>query len=44
MIFPRALGYIDEALQICLIDWTKESHLLLVWFHSHFWKMDKVSY
>ncbi|MBA0849610.1 hypothetical protein Goshw_018072, partial [Gossypium schwendimanii] len=27
MIFPRALGYIDEALQICLIDWTKESHL-----------------
>ncbi|KAL1087115.1 hypothetical protein V6Z11_D08G160700 [Gossypium hirsutum] len=73
MIFPRALGYIDEAvtdlfdrldkrvtpvpailaetfrsLSVCRSAGEGRfigcAQLLLVWFHSHFWKVDKVSY
>ncbi|MBA0786799.1 hypothetical protein Gotri_028164, partial [Gossypium trilobum] len=52
MIFPRALGYIDEAVTDLFdrLDNTGEgrfigcAQLLLVWFHSHFWKVDKVFY
>ncbi|KAL1102530.1 hypothetical protein V6Z11_D05G371100 [Gossypium hirsutum] len=73
MIFPRALGYIDEAVTdlfdrldkrvtpvLLILAETFRSlsvcrsagegrfigcaQLLLVWFHSHFWKVDKVSY
>ncbi|MBA0786800.1 hypothetical protein Gotri_028164 [Gossypium trilobum] len=73
MIFPRALGYIDEAvtdlfdrldkrvtpvpailaetfryLSTCRITGEGRfigcAQLLLVWFHSHFWKVDKVFY
>ncbi|XP_016706881.1 uncharacterized protein [Gossypium hirsutum] len=73
MIFPRALGYIDEAvtdlfdrldkrvtpvpailaetfrsLSVCRSVGEGRfigcAQLLLVWFHSHFWKVDKVSY
>ncbi|MBA0785046.1 hypothetical protein Gotri_024991 [Gossypium trilobum] len=73
MIFPRALGYIDEAVTDLLDRLDKRvthipailaetfrslsacrntgegrfigcAQLLLVWFHSHFWKVDKVSY
>ncbi|MBA0644023.1 hypothetical protein Goklo_028249 [Gossypium klotzschianum] len=73
MIFPRALGYIDEAVtdlfdrlnrrvtpvpailaktfrSLSAYRSTGEgrfigcAQLLLVWFHSHFWKVDKVSY
>ncbi|MBA0606400.1 hypothetical protein Godav_018866 [Gossypium davidsonii] len=73
MIFPRTLGYVDEAV-IDLFDRLDKrvtpvpailaeafrslsacrstgegrfigcAQLLLVWFHSHFWKVDKVSY
>ncbi|MBA0672943.1 hypothetical protein Goklo_029752 [Gossypium klotzschianum] len=73
MIFPRALGYIDEAITDLFDRLDKRvtpvpailaetfrslsacrnmgegrfigcAQLLLVWFHSHFWKVDKVSY
>ncbi|MBA0818268.1 hypothetical protein Gohar_000055 [Gossypium harknessii] len=73
MIFPRALGYIDEAVTdlfdrldkrvtpvpVILAETFRSlsacrragegrfigcAQLLLVWFHSHFWKVDKVSY
>ncbi|MFQ6660891.1 hypothetical protein Gotur_029243 [Gossypium turneri] len=73
MIFPRALGYVDEdvtdlfdrldkgvtpvpvilaekfrSLSACRSTGEGRfigcAQLLLVWFHSHFWKVDKVSY
>ncbi|KAG8481061.1 hypothetical protein CXB51_025871 [Gossypium anomalum] len=37
MIFPKAMGHIDEAV-VDLFD----RLVLLVWLHSHFWKVDKV--
>ncbi|MFQ6656345.1 hypothetical protein Gotur_026491 [Gossypium turneri] len=46
VIFPKALGHVDEA----VTDLAGEgkfigcAQLLLAWFHSHFWKVDKVSY
>ncbi|MBA0819657.1 hypothetical protein Gohar_021634, partial [Gossypium harknessii] len=73
MIFPRALGYVDETVTDLFDRLDKRvtpvptilaetfrslsayrstgegrfigcAQLLLVWFHSHFWKVDKVSY
>ncbi|MBA0637404.1 hypothetical protein Godav_024459 [Gossypium davidsonii] len=73
MIFPRALGYVDEAVTdlfnrldkrvtpvpVILAETFRSLNacrssgegrfigcvqLFLVWFHSHFWKVDKVSY
>ncbi|MBA0788531.1 hypothetical protein Gotri_006920, partial [Gossypium trilobum] len=73
IIFPRALGYIDEAVTdlfdqldtrvtpvpVILAETFRSlsacrsvgegrfigcAQLLLVWFHNHFWKVDKVSY
>ncbi|MBA0673269.1 hypothetical protein Goklo_029565 [Gossypium klotzschianum] len=73
LIFPRVLGYIDEAvtdlfdrldkrvtpvlaslaetfrsLNACRSAGERRfigcAQLLLVWFHNHFWKVDKVSY
>ncbi|MBA0788257.1 hypothetical protein Gotri_027197 [Gossypium trilobum] len=73
MIFPRALGYIDEAVTdlfdrldrrvtpvpVILAETFRSlttcrragegrfigcAQLLLVWFHSHFWEVDSVSY
>ncbi|KAH1039360.1 hypothetical protein J1N35_041103 [Gossypium stocksii] len=73
MIFPRSLGYVDEAVSdlfdrldkqvtpvsVILAEtfrslnacwragegrFIKCAQLLLAWFHSHFWKVDKVSY
>ncbi|MBA0844747.1 hypothetical protein Goarm_022300, partial [Gossypium armourianum] len=73
MIFPRVLGYVDEAVTDLFDRLDKRvtpvpailaetfrslsacrstgegrfigcAQLLLVWFHSHFWKVDKVSY
>ncbi|MBA0876380.1 hypothetical protein Goshw_026104, partial [Gossypium schwendimanii] len=45
MIFPKALGYVDEAVTNLFDRLDKRvTPLLLVWFHSHFWKVDKVSY
>ncbi|MBA0871703.1 hypothetical protein Goshw_029099 [Gossypium schwendimanii] len=73
VIFPKALGHIDEAVtdlfdqldrrvtpipvilaqtfkSLSACRKTREGRfigcvqLLLVWFHSHFWKVDKVSY
>ncbi|MBA0755648.1 hypothetical protein Gogos_020955 [Gossypium gossypioides] len=73
IVFPKALGYIDEAVTdlfdrldkkvtpvpIILTETFKSlnayrkagegrfigcAQLLLAWFHSHFWKVDKVSY
>ncbi|KAA3481734.1 hypothetical protein EPI10_022075 [Gossypium australe] len=49
VIFPKALRNIDEAI-VDLFDRAGEgrfigcAQLLTVWFHAHFWKMDKVSY
>ncbi|KAG8503199.1 hypothetical protein CXB51_001201 [Gossypium anomalum] len=47
VIFPKALRHIDEAIAD-LFDqfdkWVTSVLLLLAWFHSHFWKVDKVSY
>lgn len=73
IIFPRALGYVDEAV-LDLFDRLDKgvtpvtailaktfrslnacrragegrfvgcAQLLLAWFHSHFWKVNKVSY
>ncbi|MFQ6622423.1 hypothetical protein Gotur_002051, partial [Gossypium turneri] len=37
VIFPRALGTGEGRFIGCV-------QLLLAWFHSHFWKIDKVSY
>ncbi|MBA0879182.1 hypothetical protein Goshw_008564, partial [Gossypium schwendimanii] len=73
VIFPKALGHIDEAVTdlfdrlgkrvtpvpAILVETFKSLNayrragegrfigcvqLLLAWFHSHFWKVDKVSY
>ncbi|MBA0783171.1 hypothetical protein Gotri_000934 [Gossypium trilobum] len=46
VVFPKALRHVDEA----VTDLAGEgrfigyAQLLLVWFHSHFWKFGKVSY
>ncbi|MBA0880887.1 hypothetical protein Goshw_024171 [Gossypium schwendimanii] len=42
VVFPKALGYVDEAV-IDLFD-RLDKRLLLTWFHNHFWIVDKVSY
>ncbi|MBA0881384.1 hypothetical protein Goshw_016907 [Gossypium schwendimanii] len=42
VVFPKALGHVDQAV-IDLFDQI-DKKLLLAWFHSHFWKLDKVSY
>ncbi|KAL1082790.1 hypothetical protein V6Z11_D09G156200 [Gossypium hirsutum] len=39
VVFPKALGHIDEAGRFIGC-----AQLLLAWFHSHFWKVEKVSY
>ncbi|MFQ6662368.1 hypothetical protein Gotur_030222 [Gossypium turneri] len=73
VIFPKALGHIDEAVTdlfdqldrrvtpvpVILAETFRSlsacrrtgegrfvgcAQLLLVWFHSHFWKVDKISY
>ncbi|MBA0636622.1 hypothetical protein Godav_029926, partial [Gossypium davidsonii] len=73
VIFPKALGHVDEAVtdlfdrlskKVTLVPiilaetfrslnecrrigegrFIRYAQLLLVWFHSHFWKVDKVSY
>ncbi|MFQ6658137.1 hypothetical protein Gotur_027530 [Gossypium turneri] len=73
VVFPKALGYVDEAVTdlfdrldkkvtpiLAILAETFRSlsacqktdegrfigcaQLLLAWFHSHFWKVDKVSY
>ncbi|KAA3488214.1 myosin heavy chain-like [Gossypium australe] len=73
MVFPRALGYVDEAVSDLFDRFDRGvtpvpailaetfrslnackrasegtfimcAQLLLAWFHSHFWKVDKVSY
>ncbi|MBA0575750.1 hypothetical protein Golob_025186 [Gossypium lobatum] len=42
VVFPKALGHIDEAISD-LFDRLSKG-LLLAWFHSHFWKVKKISY
>ncbi|MBA0729009.1 hypothetical protein Golax_025889, partial [Gossypium laxum] len=42
VVFPKALGHIDKVITD-LFD-RLDKRLLLAWFHSHFWKVDKVSY
>ncbi|MBA0729288.1 hypothetical protein Golax_020386, partial [Gossypium laxum] len=42
VIFSKALGHIEEAVSD-LFD-RLDRRLLLAWFHSHFGKVDKVSY
>ncbi|KAG8478364.1 hypothetical protein CXB51_028124 [Gossypium anomalum] len=43
VIFPKALGHIYEAVADLFDQIGKQNTpLLLVWFHSHFWKLDKV--
>ncbi|KAG8492013.1 hypothetical protein CXB51_015340 [Gossypium anomalum] len=45
IIFPKALGHIDEAVSDLFDRLDKgTTPLLLAWFHSHFWKVEKVSY
>ncbi|MFQ6643937.1 hypothetical protein Gotur_017810 [Gossypium turneri] len=73
VIFPRALGHVDEAISdlfdrlgkgvtpvpAILVETFRSlnacrragedrfigcAQLLLAWFHSHFWKVDKISY
>ncbi|KAG8482574.1 hypothetical protein CXB51_024019 [Gossypium anomalum] len=45
VIFPKALGHIDEAVSDIFDRLSKgTTPLLLSWFHSHFWKVEKVSY
>ncbi|MBA0851386.1 hypothetical protein Goshw_019073 [Gossypium schwendimanii] len=45
IIFPKALGHIDEGVTDLFDQLNRRvTPLLLVWFHSHFWKVDKVSY
>ncbi|MBA0849608.1 hypothetical protein Goshw_018072 [Gossypium schwendimanii] len=44
MIFPRALGSLSACRSTKERRFIRCAQLLLVWFHSHFWKMDKVSY
>ncbi|MFQ6669486.1 hypothetical protein Gotur_034710 [Gossypium turneri] len=45
IIFPKALGHVDKAVT-GLFDQLdgRVTPLLLAWFYSHFWKVDKVSY
>ncbi|MBA0876392.1 hypothetical protein Goshw_000601, partial [Gossypium schwendimanii] len=42
VVFPKALRHIDEAVTD-LFD-LLDKKLLLTWFHSHFWKVYRVSY
>ncbi|MBA0636674.1 hypothetical protein Godav_029225, partial [Gossypium davidsonii] len=47
VVFPEALGHVDEVVADFFDRLDKRvtlSPLLLAWFHSHFWKVDKVSY
>ncbi|MBA0641912.1 hypothetical protein Goklo_026391 [Gossypium klotzschianum] len=47
VVFPKALGYVDEAVTDLFDRLDKRVtlvSLLLAWFHSHFWKVDKVFY
>ncbi|MBA0620356.1 hypothetical protein Godav_006083, partial [Gossypium davidsonii] len=47
VVFPKALEHVDEAvtdLSDRLDKRVTPVPLLLAWFHSHFWKVDKVSY
>ncbi|KAG8474328.1 hypothetical protein CXB51_034127 [Gossypium anomalum] len=47
VIFPKAMGHIYEAVGDLFDRLGKQNTpvpLLLVWFHSHFWKVDKVPY
>ncbi|MBA0650138.1 hypothetical protein Goklo_017603, partial [Gossypium klotzschianum] len=53
VIFPKALVHVDEVVTDLSLNVCRKSgegrfircaQLLLVWFHSHFWKVDKVSY
>ncbi|MFQ6657283.1 hypothetical protein Gotur_027026 [Gossypium turneri] len=45
-IFPKAFGHVDEAVNGLAGEgrFIGCAQLLLAWFHSHFWKVDKVSY
>ncbi|MBA0575562.1 hypothetical protein Golob_027493 [Gossypium lobatum] len=42
IIFPKALGHVDE--RAGEERFIKCAQLLLAWFHSHFWRVEKVSY
>ncbi|MBA0881831.1 hypothetical protein Goshw_027417, partial [Gossypium schwendimanii] len=44
MIFPRALGSLSVCRSAGEGRFIRCAQLLLVWFHSHFSKVDKVSY
>ncbi|MBA0638635.1 hypothetical protein Godav_022223 [Gossypium davidsonii] len=47
VVFPKALGHVDETVTDLFDRLDKRVTpvpLLLAWFHSHFWKVDKVSY
>ncbi|MBA0637489.1 hypothetical protein Godav_029614 [Gossypium davidsonii] len=47
VVFPKALGHFDEAVTNLFDRLDKRVMpvpLLLACFHSHFWKVDKVSY
>ncbi|MBA0655757.1 hypothetical protein Goklo_008193 [Gossypium klotzschianum] len=47
VVFPKALGHVDEAVTDLFDRLDKKVTpvpFLLAWFHSHFWKVDKVSY
>ncbi|MBA0881683.1 hypothetical protein Goshw_020298, partial [Gossypium schwendimanii] len=44
MIFPRALGSLSACRSAGEGRFIGCAQLLLVWFHSHLWKVDKVSY
>ncbi|MBA0638340.1 hypothetical protein Godav_029693 [Gossypium davidsonii] len=47
VVFPKALGHVDEVVTDLfdqLDNRVTPVPLLLAWFHSHFWKVDKVSY
>ncbi|MBA0668046.1 hypothetical protein Goklo_001021 [Gossypium klotzschianum] len=53
IVFPKALGYVDEVVtDLSLNAYQKAgegrfircTQLLLAWFHSHFWKVDRVPY
>ncbi|MBA0637126.1 hypothetical protein Godav_029698, partial [Gossypium davidsonii] len=47
VVFPKALGHVDEAVTDLFDRLDKRVTLvplLLAWFHSHFWKFDKVFY
>ncbi|MBA0777587.1 hypothetical protein Gotri_005593, partial [Gossypium trilobum] len=46
VVFPKALGHVDEAVTNLAGEgrFIGCAQLLLAWFHSYFWKVDKVSY